>query len=48
MKASSTKLQHSENIQAASSKSSHAHLELDVEVWSFSGARMLVLGAYLL
>jgi hypothetical protein len=46
MKHPSTKLQHPEKLQAPSSKLSGARSPLDVEVWSFSGAWMLVFGVF--
>jgi hypothetical protein len=46
MKAPNSKHQHPENNQAPSFKRSGVRLLLDVEVWSFSGAWMLVLGAF--
>jgi hypothetical protein len=47
-KAPNSKLQHPENIQASSSNGSDVRFGLDVEAWNFSGAWMLVLGAFYL
>jgi hypothetical protein len=47
IKAPNSKFQHPENIQAPSAKISVSH-GLKVEAWSFSGAWMLVLGAFYL
>jgi hypothetical protein len=46
MKHPRTNIQHPEKLQAPSSKPSGALCRLDVEVWSFYGAWMLVLGIF--
>jgi hypothetical protein len=46
MKAPRTNIQASEKFQAPSFKASAAQFRLDVEVWSFSGAWSLKLGAF--
>jgi hypothetical protein len=46
MKAPNSKLQHPENNQAPSTKCAHAFC-LMFDAWNFSGAWMLVLGAFI-
>jgi hypothetical protein len=46
MKAPNSKLQHPEKLQTSTSNQERTPLGLELGVWNFSGAWMLMLGAF--